>query len=131
MMTLAFLATTPLLGAIGRQELPDTGCAAYLWNTGDRQLVAMASADPARLRIALDGKPVDLIRADQHGEGGYGLAATTDYRGDGVAVTLEIAVATRADLKDGAAVPQATLRLAASGRDEVIVPLAGLIGCRR
>lgn len=124
-------APAPTLQAIGRQQLPATGCAAYLWGAADRKLVAMASADPASLRLALDGKPpVDLPRVAQRGEGGYGLAASADYRAGDIAATLDLTVATRADLKDGAAVPQATLRVEAAGRDVLIVPLGGMIGCR-
>ncbi len=134
MILLALLiqaAAAPTLGAIGTQQLPANGCAAYLWSASDRRLVAMASADPAQLRIALDGKvPVELPRVGQHGEGGFGLAASTDYRGGEVAATLDLTIAARADLKDGATVPQATLRIDQAGRDTVIVPLAGLIGCR-
>lgn len=125
-----------VLGAIGRQELPAHGCAAFLWVAGGAPTVAktgpaaMAIAEPALLRLSLDGTTVDLPRVSQHGQGGFGLAATTDYRTATLAATLELTIATRADLRDGAAVPQATLRLRRNGEDELVVPLAGLIGCR-
>jgi hypothetical protein len=32
-------------------------------------------------------------------------------------------------LKDGAAVPEATLRIDRTGQDSVVVPVAGLVGC--
>lgn len=124
-------ASAPVLGAIGQQQLPAAGCAAYLWSAADRRLVALASADPARLRLALDGRaPTDLPRIAQHGDGGLGLAATAEYRSGDVTATLDLTIAVRADLKDGATVPQATLRIEQAGRDVLIVPLAGLIGCR-
>ncbi|WP_254604864.1 hypothetical protein [Sphingomonas bacterium] len=118
-----------MLDAIGRQQLPATGCAAYLWSAADRRLVAMASADPATLRVTIDGKPIDLPRTAQRGDGGFGLAASTDYRSGDLAATLDLTVATRGDLKDGATVPQATLRIEQAGRDVLIAPLGGLIGC--
>jgi hypothetical protein len=123
-------AAVPALGPIGRQELPAAGCAAFLWSAADRTLVAMASADPARLRIALDGKPVDLPLAARQRDGGFGLPATAEYRGGDAAATLDLSIVPRADLHDGAAVPQATLRIDRAGRDTLVVPLAGLIGCR-
>lgn len=132
MIFLALLAqatTAPALGAIGRQQLPATGCAAYLWSVTDRQLVAMASAEPAQLHVVVDGKPVDLPRVAQHGEGGLGFAASTDYLGGDVAATLDLAVAIRADLRQGGTVPQATLRLDVAHHDALVVPLGGLIGC--
>ena len=132
MILLALLAqaAAPVLDPIGRQQLPATGCAAYLWSASDRQMVAMASADPAQLRVVVDGKPVDLARVSQHGEGGLGFAASTDYGSGEVAATLDLTVAIRADLRDGGTVPQATLRLEIAHRDALVVPLGGLIGCR-
>jgi hypothetical protein len=135
LVSLALLIqSVPVLGAIGRQELPARGCAVFLWRAGDearpRGPVAMASADPARLRLSLDGVATDLARVAQRGETGFGLGASTEYRGANLAVTLDLAVATRADLRDGAAVPQATLSIVRGGGDALVLPLAGLIGCR-
>lgn len=118
------------IGGIARQELPAKGCAAYLFTVGKtRTLVAMSSADPALLRIALDGATADYARATQVGDVGYGFARTTEYRRDDVTATLEMTVSARADLTGGAAVTDATLRIDRAGKDSVIVPVAGLIGC--
>lgn len=118
------------LGSIPKQQLPARGCAAYLFSVGTtRTLVAMASADPAQLRIAIDGTTTDYARASQSGGGGYGLAASTEYRGGDVTATLDMTVATRTDLTNGAAVPEGTLRIERPGKDSVILPVAGLIGC--
>ncbi len=122
---------TPLV-SIGQQSLPAKGCAAYLWTLGsEHALVVMASAEPARLRIALDGPVRDYPLVAQSGAGGLGFAGTTTYRGGDVTATLEMQVQTMAELADGARVPSATLQLQRPGRDEVIVPLGGLIGCAR
>lgn len=123
-------ATGIPLSAIGQQALPATGCAAYLWNIGDRSLVAMAVAEPAQVRLAIDGKVADYARTAQNGAGGFGFAATTEYRGGDVTATLDLTIATRADLSAGAAVPEATLRIDRPGKDTVILPVGGLIGCR-
>jgi hypothetical protein len=108
-LMLALQAATPApaansgpgpLGAIGQQKLPAKGCAAYLWSMdAGRQLVAMATADPAQIRLAIDGK------------------------------TLDMAVAVRADISAGATVTSATLRIDRPGRDTVVMPVGGLIGC--
>lgn len=125
----ASVAGTPL-SAIGRQDLPAKGCSAYLWSLGtERALVAMAVADPAQLRLAIDGTPKDYARSLQSGEGGFGFAGVTTYRGGDVTATLDLTVATRADLTKGASIPQATLRIERPGRDVVVVPVGGLIGC--
>ncbi len=119
------------LGALPRQSLPPHGCAAFLWSPGEsRALVAMVSADPAQLRLSIDGAITDLPRASQHGEAGFGFAETAEYRAGTMTATIVMSVKTRADLKDGAAVPEATLRLDREGKDSVVLPVAGMIGCR-
>ena len=121
----------PAIGSIGKQDLPAKGCAAFLWSVGgDNRLVAMAVADPAQLRLSLDGRTVDLVRAGQLGQSGFGFAETNDYAGTGVAATLTMTVAVKAELTQGAQVPQATLRIDRPGQDTIVMPVAGLIGCR-
>lgn len=118
------------IGVLAQQELPASGCAAYLWSAGaTHALVAMASASPARLRVTLDGKQIDLPRAGEEGAGALGFAAVTRYQLGEVAATLDLTVETSAALAGGARVPAATLRVEAPGRDEVAMPVAGLIGC--
>lgn len=118
------------IGALPRQELPATGCAAYLWSAGTAHaLVAMASAAPATLRLVLDGKQLDLPRAGEEGAGALGFATSTWYSLGEVTATLDLTVETSAALAGGARVPAATLRVDAPGRDGVVMPVAGLIGC--
>lgn len=120
------------LGALPRQSLPDHGCAAFLWGGGtSRLLLAMASADPARLRLSIDGTITDLARASEQGAAGFGFAETTSYRAGSTTATLVMTVKTRGDLSDGAAVPEATLRMDREGKDSVVIPVAGMIGCSR
>jgi hypothetical protein len=118
------------IGAIPTQALPAKGCAAFLWTaTGTRALVAMAGADPAQLRLSVGGTMTDLPRTEEHDPGGYGFAGTTQYQAGDVTVVLTMSIATRGDLKDGASVPEATLRIDRTGQDSIVVPVAGLIGC--
>jgi hypothetical protein len=124
----------PLPGALERQALPARGCAAYLWSVTDRKLVAVAGADPAQLRLALGGKPADFARVAQLGAGEFGLGGTSEYRSGDTSVKLEMTVTTRPDLTDGGGVPQGMLTIVRgpvgqAGADQVIVPVAGLIGC--
>lgn len=118
------------IGAIPRQALPTTGCAAYLWSAGpSRALVAMASADPASVRVSLDGQVIDVPRTAQREPGGFGFSGITEYETASVKAVLDMTIATRADLKDGAAVPAATLRIERPGQDSIVLPVAGMIGC--
>lgn len=118
------------LGAIGKQKLPAKGCAAYLWSMdAGRQLVAMATADPAQIRLAIDGKTTDYAIATQSAAIGFGFGGVTVYRGGDVTATLDMTVAVRADISAGATVTSATLRIDRPGRDTVVMPVGGLIGC--
>jgi hypothetical protein len=118
------------IGEIPKQTLPAKGCAAFLWSaTGTRALVAMATADPAQLRLSLGGTLTDLSRTAQHGPGGFGFSDVDEYHGGAVVAVLDMTITTRNDLKDGASVPQATLRVDREGQDSVVLPVMGLIGC--
>lgn len=123
------LQAVPTLGPLPRQALPPRGCAAYLWSRADRRFVAVAGAEPASLRVAIDGKVTDAARESAAGLAGYGLSERTTYRAGDALLTLEMTVAPRVDLADGAAVPDATLTVVKAGSDAVVHPVAGLIGC--
>lgn len=141
LLALAQVATAPAapppdsidglpLGTLPRQELPARGCAAYLFSTGQtRVLAAMVTADPATLRIVLDGSTRDLARAGAAGNASLGFNAETVYRGGEVTATVQLTIEPRPNLNNGAAVPSATLRLDRAGQDTLVVPLAGLVGC--
>ncbi len=125
---MSLLLLQAALGAIGRQALPAGGCAAYLWTMAEpRTLVAMAA--PTRLRISLDGKPLDLVRTGAEGPETLGLSTMTRYAAGDVTATLAIRVEPRADLTGGALVTDATLTITPAGRDTIVAPVGGLVGC--
>lgn len=118
------------IGTIPRQELPTGSCAAFLWSqTPGHGLIMMVSASPATVRFAPGGVVTDLVRVAQNGEAQFGLAATSEYAGGDLRVTVDMEIVKRGDLTDGAAVPTATVRFDQTGKDSVIVPVAGIIGC--
>ena len=129
---LLLLQAAPALpiGAIGPQSLPAKGCAAYLWSIADRQFVAMATADPGQLRLSIDGRTQDLGRTSQTGQGPTGLGGTAEYRGGDVVATLDMVVEAKESLSQGAQVRDGVLRIDRAGRDGIVVPVAGLVGCR-
>ncbi|QDZ09131.1 hypothetical protein FPZ24_10005 [Sphingomonas panacisoli] len=118
------------IGVVPKQDLPSKGCAAYLWTRGPSQaMIAMAVADPATIRLTIDGKVQDFAMTTQNGTGGYGFSQTTEYRGGDVTATLEMTIATETGMTGGARIGDATLRIDRPGRDSVVVPAGGLIGC--
>ena len=122
-------APTPALGAIGPQAMPAKGCAAFVWSIADRKLVAMATAEPAQIRLSIDGRTIDFARVAEQGEGGLGFAGSTDYAGGDMTVNVEMKIVARGNLTKGAQVTDAVLRVERRGGDALVVPVAGLIGC--
>jgi len=92
-------------------------------------LVAMATTDPASLRVTIGGKVTDLPISAQNGIGGLGFSQITEYRGKGATATLQIVVKTDASTPKSGSVSDATLRIDRAGRPSVVVPIAGAIGC--
>ena len=119
------------LQPIGRQQLPAKGCAAFLWSVADRQLVAMAQGDPTLLRIAPGGRTLDLPRDASAAAvaGEFGLPATGIYRAGDLTITTDLQIVRDPALTGGAKVPSGSLRIDRAGRDSVVMPVAGLIGC--
>jgi hypothetical protein len=117
-------------GELPQQELPASGCAAYLWSKGTTHaLVAMASADPAQLRLSLGGRIADFPRAARQGAAGFGFDRKTTYQEGEVTVILDMTIQAQSDLTQGAEVSAGTLTLDRQGKDTVILPVGGLIGC--
>ncbi len=118
------------IGMLPSQRLPDRGCAAFLWTrTPSMALVAMATTDPASLRLSIDGKQADLPISAQNGIGGLGFSQITEYASKGVTATLQITVRTDAGTPKSGSIADATLRIDRTGRDSIVVPVAGAIGC--
>ena len=118
------------IGAVPKQDLPARGCAAYLWTRGPSQaMIAMAVADPATIRLTIDGRVQDFAMTAQNGMGGYGFSHTTEYRGGDVTATLDMTISNETSMTGGARIGDATLRVERPGRDALVVPAGGLIGC--
>ncbi|MBX9796235.1 hypothetical protein [Sphingomonas sp.] len=118
------------IGAIPPQEMPATGCAAFLWtNTTTRSLAAMLTTEPPRARLAPGGMIVDLVRTEQSGGGNYGFTTHGDYAAGDYRVAVDIEIVERGDLTQGAIIPAGTMRFEKEGSDGVVVPVVGIIGC--
>lgn len=120
------------IGKLGPQALPARGCAAYLFAPGPtRTLAAMATAEPGSIRLSLDGVVVDYPRVGEAAGGSYGFAPVSEYRLGDVTLHLEMTIAQRGDLSDGAVISSATLRIDRGAKDGIVLPLGGLIGCAK
>lgn len=118
------------ISALPPQRLPAKGCAAFLWTrTPSMALVAMATTEPASLRLTIDGNVTDLPISAQNGIGGLGYSQITEYKGRGATATLQINVKTDASAPKSGSIADATLRIDRAGQPSVMIPVAGAIGC--
>jgi hypothetical protein len=118
------------ISALPPQRLPANGCAAFLWTrTPSMALVAMATTDPASLRLTIDGKVTDLPISAQNGMGGLGYSQITEYRGKGTTAILQVNVKTDVSAPKSGSIAGATLRIDRAGEASVVIPVAGAIGC--
>ena len=119
-----------MLGELPKQQLPAHGCAAYLWAKAPKAtLTAMAGADPALLRVNLDGVVRDFALAEQAGDAGLGFDKHAVYRDADATITLDMTVEIQADLAQGGIVSSGSLTVERPGKDILVIPVGGLIGC--
>ena len=119
------------LGVLPRQTLDKGKCAVFLWKGGDQtRLLLMAAADPPFARVVLDGVQRDLPRIEGGGEVGDAQTHTV-YGVPGVRLTLDLVIQAREGLADGALIPSGSLALDRYGKDGIVLPVAGLLGCER
>lgn len=136
LLALAAAAATPPpapLGILPRQQLPTGSCAAFLWQVADAPpLLAMIRVAPTgSLRIMLDGREVELARADAPaGVAVRGLSPAARYASDAVSVTTALVVEERANLANGALIPSGSMTIERASGDAVVVPVSGMLACR-
>lgn len=118
------------IAALPPQALPAKGCAAFLWTrTPSMAPVAMATTDPAMLRLSIDGKTRDLPISAQNGIGGLGFSQVTEYKDAGVTATLQGTVKTDAGAPKSGSISDASLRIDRAGRNSFTIPVGGAITC--
>jgi hypothetical protein len=119
------------LEALPTQTLAGGQCALFLWaRTTPPRRVFMASQDPAVARIRIDGRSLDLPRAGAEGESAYGHAPVQRYEGQGITLTVRIEMDARSGLIGGAVVPSGSLEYRDAKGWEIIIPVAGMVGCQ-
>lgn len=116
------------IAALPQQQLPASGCAAFLWTKGaSRQLVAMVTE--GALRYAPGGRITDLPRTTIRREGMMGIAADATYTAGSATVAADLTIVQQQGLQQGALIPEGTISIGAAGEETVVVPVAGLVGC--
>jgi len=119
------------LRTLSTQALPAQGCALFLWTVSPgRKLVLMARSDTGTVRIALTGGEVDLAPQAQSGPALAGFSERSRFATGAATIDWSLRIEQRADVTDGAVVPEGTLFYTPAAGDAVAVPVTGIIGCR-
>ena len=120
------------LGTLPRQALDRGSCAAFLWEvTEPPRLVLMLRAGSGAARAMFSGAVRDLAQAAASGEAVRGIAPKARYGTDGSALDVDLVIEERSGLADGAVIPSGTVNMQRPGGDTVVMPVSGMIACRR
>lgn len=114
------------LGTLPSQSLAAGDCALFLWKAGsEARLIAMVRLEPAVARIVLDGRILDLARAD----GGKAFDQAR-YAGPVASLSIGVDLEQTPGLARGAVVRGGTLEVQRTGGESIVVPVAGMFACR-
>jgi hypothetical protein len=119
-----------VLAELPPQRVEKGACAMVLWERGSRRRIAFWPAAGA-LTLGLESGPVRLAPVPGSGSGApvLGLLPKAGFGGEGLAAVIEVEVTTSEATPRSAAVPDGVLRLTGPGGEEMLVPVAGVIGC--
>ena len=116
--------------ALPQQTVQAGSCGLFLWaNTAKRALVFYASDGMAQGTVMLDGKQTMIPRTQAHGETVFGHFSRQTYKNDALQITLSYRAEIREGLHKGAVVRDASMRVVEASGWEIVMPVAGLIGC--
>ena len=128
-LALALLAASALpLDELPPQRLAPQRCALFLWDRDSQRRIAMATLGPAALTIARAGRSERLAATAGDGAPVLGFAPRASYRGDGLTIATDLAIAPT-DV-GGAVIRDGTLTLTLPDGTAIVAPVAGLIGCQ-
>lgn len=115
------------LGELPPQELPAGQCALFLWDRASGKRMAMMTANPAILRLVIDGRSTDLPRAAAEGTAVMGFAPITRYRSANRSYDVRLTILPAST--GGAVVRDGSLAITESDGTSMVLPVAGLAGC--
>lgn len=118
------------IGKLPAQPLLQKGCGLFLWaSLPERTLVFYTDSEKETALMTLDNRQTSLHRENVSGLTYAGLAGDQTFAGPDLNVKLSFTAEQTKGFTNGAIVRQATLRLRDQKGWEVIMPVAGLIGC--
>lgn len=117
----------PALAELPPQPLTSGQCALFLWDRASGRRIAMIMANPAILRLMIDGRSTDLPREVADGGAVMGFAPVTRYRS--AARRYEVRLTILPATTGGAVVRDGSLAITEADGSSLVLPVAGLAGC--
>lgn len=118
------------IGELSAQPLIEKGCGLFLWaSLPERTLVFYTDTQKSSGLMMLDDREAQLNRVEETGLSYAGLAGDQTFTGPNLNVKLTFTAEQTKGFTGGAIVRQATLRMKDNEGWEVVMPVAGLIGC--
>ncbi len=118
------------IGELPAQPLIKKGCALFLWaSLPERTLVFYTDTETSNALMNLDSSQTKLTRTNAAGLSYLGIAGEQSFAGPNLEMRLTFIAEQTKGFSGGAVVKQATLRMRDNEGWEIIMPVAGLIGC--
>jgi hypothetical protein len=119
------------LAELPPQTLAPGQCALFLWERApSARRLAMLSAAPPYARVMTAAGVRDLAQTGGAGEPRFGLTPEASYADATLALRVNLRFEEAQGLVGGALARDGALSIETPGGDTVVVPVAGILGCR-
>jgi len=116
--------------ALPRQTIEEGSCGLFLWaNTQEKTLIFYASNKEVQGHVMLNGQQTKLPRLGAYGNNLFGLFSEQSYKSDALEVSISYRAEIKEGLNEGALIKDASMRVIDAAGWEMVLPVAGLIGC--
>jgi hypothetical protein len=118
--------------ALPPQRLNEGQCGLFLWKRAAQPVFILVVYDqPAQARILAQGRARDLPRTSFSGEPVFGHFEHQIFSDGNVTLDLNVRFDEQRSIRDGAVVSEGVLRLGGAGGAQTIIPVGGMVACKR
>ncbi len=120
------------LETLAPQTLEAGQCGLFLWSrSADQSFVVVAYDQPAIARVRLEGRDRQLERTSFAGEPVQGHFESQTFSDGRIKVVIDVQFDPDKPIRDGAIIRNGLLRISATGEAEVVMPVGGMVACKR
>ena len=120
-----------LIGTLRPQRIDKSDCGLFLWDkTQSRNLIFFASALNSDAKMVIAEEEVDLKRKTAEGNNVLGHFMQQTYVSSSFNVSLSFVTEPSGNNRNGAIIPQGTLRFQQNEGWDLVIPVAGIVSCK-